>query len=244
MSEIFDGGILTGPQICKEVASGRIIIDPWAPGQLHCDNEAYPQACWRKHPRVNSASYDLRLGNKVAVYKEVVGVEYGGYRFPDVRPLDEFGSDPWQVRDGELLAPRPRMVLDSKKKQEVVEFEMSPERGFLCKPGIGYLMHNAERIHTMEFVPVLDGKSSVGRLFTTVHVTAGYGDAGFNGQFTLEVTVTHPTIVYPGMLFCQIRFHTQFGDSLDYGSKGHYVGAASMGPVASMTWKQFEEDKP
>lgn len=95
-------------------------------------------------------------------------------------------------------------------------------------------------------MPVLDGKSSIGRLGVQVHVTAGYGDPGFDGQYTLEVTSVYPVRVYPGMRFCQMRFHTRdLGDQtvlkgpLLYA--GSYEGETSRGPVPSMIWRQFEE---
>jgi dCTP deaminase len=105
-------------------------------------------------------------------------------------------------------------------------------------------MHTAERIVTDSFVPVLDGKSSLGRLFMQVHATAGYGDPGFDGQYTLEVTVTQPVVIYAGMRFCQIRFHTLVGfQRTSYQAKGHYIGPLAEGPVASMSWKQFAEER-
>ena len=235
-----EGGILTGKAICAEVEGGGIVIDPWEPSQLSEDVFEWP-----KHGLVNSASYDLRLGNKVAVYKNVTYFIQGRVAFLNGNTRDPVHGellDLTRIGDGSMINVDPGGELDSKKKQEVYEFTMDPNRGWLCKPGIGYLMHTAERILTNRYVPVLDGKSSVGRLFTTAHVTAGYGDAGFDGQYTLEVTVTHPTRIYPGMRFCQVRFHTQVGEAMDYQKKGHYVGKSSMGPVASMTYKQFEED--
>jgi dCTP deaminase len=131
-------------------------------------------------------------------------------------------------------------VLDARKKLNVWEFEIDPAKGWLLKPGIGYLMHTVERIWTMDYVPVLDGKSSIGRLFLTVHVTAGYGDTGFDGQYTLEVVAQYPTIVYPGMRFGQMRFHTLKGEVTDYKQRGNYTGEASLGPVPSMAYRQFE----
>lgn len=215
-----EGGILTGNAICKAVRDGTITIDPWVPGQVNHEE------AWELHGRVNSGSYDLLLGDAVAVYRAVVYLAGAGI----------------ERDDGSHLFVNPAGELDAKKKNEVYVFNMDSKKGWLCKPGIGYLMHTRERILTYEYGPVLDGKSSIGRLFTTAHVTAGYGDSGFNGQYTLEVTVTHPTRVYPGMRFSQIRFHTMVGEPIDYSQKGHYVGAASIGPVPSMTWKQFEEE--
>lgn len=82
--------------------------------------------------------------------------------------------------------------------------------------------------------------SSIGRLFLQVHATAGYGDPGFDGQFTLEVIVQHPIRVYPGMRICQIRFQDMNGwVERAYDKTGHYTGEAAQGAVPSQAWRQF-----
>lgn len=175
---------------------------------------------------LNPASVDLTLGTKMATY-------WLGF---DANP--NVGPSKW--------------CLDSKCENEVRYDEADAERGFfLLEPGHLYLMHTAERVRTDKYVPVLDGKSSIGRLGVQVHMTAGYGDPGFDGQYTLEVTAVYPTRVYAGMRFCQMRFHElscgdgrlahvsgfKLGEEALY--KGNYVGEASMGPVPSRSWKQF-----
>lgn len=129
--------------------------------------------------------------------------------------------------------------LDPKRKEtlEVASFEI-PEEGYQLNPGRLYLMHTIERIRTDHFVPIVDGKSSIGRLGVFVHVTAGYGDPGFDGQYTLEVLVTYPTRVYVGMKFAQIRFHSIQGDVQLY--QGSYRGEFSEGPQPSQVWRQFK----
>ena len=128
-------------------------------------------------------------------------------------------------------------VLDCRTESMTRLFEMNPS-GLVLQPGELYLMHTYERVFTNRFVPVLDGKSSIGRLGICVHLTAGYGDPGFNGQYTLEVTTVYPVRVYPRMRFCQMRFHTIEGEVQQY--TGNYTGGAAMGPVASRCWKQFQ----
>lgn len=225
-----DGGIISGPTIAAEVDEQNIVIEP-----------GFDKS------RINPASYDLTLGPKVAVYRAAVEFAVGGTRYTyneqDLEYYSYEGSSlDLERRDlSDWMEPRSGCILSARHKHETVTFEMDPEKGWLLKPGIGYLMHTAERIWTTKYVPVLDGKSSLGRLFMTAHVTAGYGDPGFNGQYTLEVVVTHPVIVYPGMRFCQIRFHTYIGEHLHYEKTGHYTGALAEGPVPSMSWKQFEE---
>jgi dCTP deaminase len=56
-------------------------------------------------------------------------------------------------------------------------------------------------------VPVLEGKSSIGRLGISVHQTAGFGDVGFCGHWTLEISVLMPIRVYAGMPIGQISYH-------------------------------------
>jgi len=229
-----EAGILTGLEILEQCRSGHITI--LENGSPHLDEA-----------RINSNSYDLTLGNRVAVYSDVMelrtcsllGMRKGVYDRRDLELPEDVRADT-VARQGVNLFLDTEQVLDSKKKLNVWEFEIEPEKGWLLKPGIGYLMHTVERISTMNFVPVLDGKSSIGRLFLTVHVTAGYGDTGFDGQYTLEVVAQYPTIVYPGMRFSQMRFHTLVGDVTDYRTRGNYTGEASMGPVPSMAYRQFK----
>jgi len=175
---------------------------------------------------INSASIDLRLGSAVAVYEDVVGVDLDG-TIPGERFHAKTGT---------------RARLSVAKKHTVRKFEID-SRGFLILPGIGYLMHTAERIKTDHYVPIIDGKSSTGRLFVAAHVTAGYGDPGYDGQYTLEVVAVHPVVIYPGMRFCQMRFHTFIGDVESYERKGNYRGDLAEGPVPSMSWKMFDDKK-
>lgn len=131
-------------------------------------------------------------------------------------------------------------VIDIKRPTPVSHHKIKPD-GFTLRPGCLYLMHTVERIHTTKFVPVLDGKSSIGRHGIQVHLTAGYGDPGFDGQYTLEVVTVHPIRIYAGMRFCQMRFHTVEGHQLhDYRNKGHYISDKAVGAVPSRAYEQFE----
>jgi dCTP deaminase len=129
------------------------------------------------------------------------------------------------------------VFLDAQVSNAFERYTMVPE-GFILTPGEGYLMHTRERIWSDRFVPVIDGKSSIGRLFVQVHQTAGFGDPGFDGQYTLEVTVKYRTRLYPGMRIAQVRFHTIVGSVEQYA--GNYTGEAAEGPVASKSYKQFK----
>ena len=67
-------------------------------------------------------------------------------------------------------------------------------------------------------VPMLEGRSSVGRLGLFVHVTAGFGDVGFAGYWTLEMFCVQPVRIYPNVEICQIYYHTLEGDFETYKS--------------------------
>lgn len=205
-------GILSGPEILKQIQVGRITVDPF--------NE--------KH--LNPASIDLTLGSGVRIYRSSYAkhARHSG-------PLEDGFS---------FKALQDPPCRDTKKSEhwETDSFDIDPEIGWVLQPGIGYLMHTAERVTTNHYVPVLDGKSSVGRIFVKVHETAGYGDPGFDGHYTLEVTVHQmPTRVYPGMRFCQIRFHTIVGEISSYQEhRSNYKGVSAEGAVASRIYKQFD----
>src|SRR5690606_11105415 len=87
-----------------------------------------------------------------------------------------------------------------------------PEEGFVMQPGKLYLGRTVEFTETRGFVPMLEGRSSIGRLGLFVHVTAGFGDTGFRGFWTLEITAIQPISFYAGVEVCQIYYHHVLGD--------------------------------
>lgn len=97
-------------------------------------------------------------------------------------------------------------VIDAKKPCNVRHFDIEPE-GFVLLPGNLYLASTLEYTETLRHVPVLHGKSGVGRLGINIHVTAGFGDVGFRGHWTLEIFVVQPVKVYAGMPIGQISYH-------------------------------------
>lgn len=58
----------------------------------------------------------------------------------------------------------------------------------------------------VDLVGVVDGKSSIGRLGITAHITAGYIDPNFKGNITLEISnvSNKPFELTGGMTFCQL----------------------------------------
>lgn len=111
--------------------------------------------------------------------------------------------------------------------------------GYPLMPGQAVLGDTEEKI----FVPHdlaarVEGKSSIGRLFVSVHETAGFIDPGFEGTVTLEIKNNSPVVQYlrAGMYICQINFTQMTSPALrPYGSEGlgsHYQGQAGPTPAA------------
>jgi len=129
-------------------------------------------------------------------------------------------------------------VLDM-KYQNLCTFSKIPDSGLVLRPGQIYLARTMERTRTDCYVPMLEGRSSVGRLGIFIHATAGFGDVGFDGYWTLELSCVQPVRIYPGVEICQIYYHTIDGDYEPYRS-GKYQG--NNGVQASMLWKEFAND--
>jgi len=122
------------------------------------------------------------------------------------------------------------------KKPNSTETLTIPEDGLLLEPGKLYLGRTLEFTETHNLVPMLEGRSSIGRLGMFVHITAGFGDVGFKGFWTLEIQVTHPLKVYQRVQICQIFYHTVEGEIQEYKS-GKYQGNRGIQP--SLLYKDF-----
>jgi dCTP deaminase len=166
--------ILTGKEIIKKHDKGDIFISNF------------------NKDKVNPNSYNLKLHNKLLVYKGI--------------------------------------VLNCKKHNNVEEITI-PEKGFVLEPGKLYLGKTAEYTETWKLVPMVEGRSSLGRLGLFVHVTAGFGDVGFCGNWTLELAVVQPVMIYPWIECCQIYYNTVKGKITNYQGKyqhSHNIESSKM----------------
>ena len=112
-----------------------------------------------------------------------------------------------------------------------------PEEGLVLEPNRLYLGRTNEFTKTEGFVPMLEGRSSTGRLGLFIHVTAGFGDVGFAGYWTLEIFCIQPIRIYPNAEICQIYYHSIEGDYEPYKS-GKYQNNTDIQP--SLMYKDFE----
>lgn len=109
------------------------------------------------------------------------------------------------------------LVLDMRRPSRVRRLTIPPE-GLMLSANQLYLGRTVERTETHGLVPMIEGRSSIGRLGLFVHVTAGFGDVGFCGYWTLEMFAVQPIRIYAGVAICQIFYHDIRGDFTEYAS--------------------------
>ena len=134
-----------------------------------------------------------------------------------IDPLKEgalSGPNSCDIHLGSTLLIYDEEVLDIKKENKTTRIEI-PEEGYILLPGVLYLGETEEYTETHGFIPKIDGVSSGGRLGMSIHVTAGFGDLGFCGKWTLEITVIHPLRIYPGSRIGQIYYDVPVGEVTD-----------------------------
>lgn len=127
-------------------------------------------------------------------------------------------------------------TLDMKTPNDTEQL-IIPEEGLLLETNKLYLGRTIERTATDHYVPMLEGRSSIGRLGLFIHVTAGFGDVGFNGFWTLEIFCVQPIRIYPGTEICQIFYHSIEGD-YDLYKSGKYQNNKGIQP--SLLYKDFK----
>lgn len=128
-------------------------------------------------------------------------------------------------------------VLDMKRLPATRQITIPPE-GLVIEPGRLHLGRTLEHTRTEGLVPMLEGRSSIGRLGLFVHVTAGFGDVGFAGYWTLEISAIQPVRIYAGVPICQIFYHEISGDFVPYRS-GKYQNNQGIQP--SLLHRDFKD---
>jgi len=161
--------------------------------------------------QLNPNSYNLRLASTLRVYTG--GVEPG-------------------------MLPVSSVVLDCRKDNPTYAFEI-PEEGLVLYPGKLYLGATVEYTETAFYVPMLDGRSSFARLGLSIHQTGGFGDIGFRGHWTIEISCVEPIRIYAGLEICQIRFQAACGErTLQYDQIPTSKYAHQVGPTSSRLFQE------
>lgn len=156
----------------------------------------------------------------------------------EITPFNErqLGPNSYNLRLHNELVQYVNPVLDMRIKNETKSLTIPPE-GMILQPHTLYLGRTVEYTRTNALVPMIEGRSSIGRLGLFIHITAGFGDVGFAGYWTLEMFCIQPIKLYPEVEICQIFYHTIEGDFVPYASKKYQH---NTGIQASMLYKDFE----
>lgn len=164
--------------------------------------------------QIQPSSVDLRIGNEFKGFKII--------RKPCIDPMDQ-----------------------SDLESYMESFHLEDGEPFIIHPGEFTLATTYETIKLPnDLVARVEGRSSMGRLGVTMHVTAGFIDPGFHGKITLEISNIGkmPVALYTGQRVCQIVFETMTSPSeKPYGHPerdSKYMGQNS--PVTSKIKHDYE----
>ena len=157
-----------------------------------------------------------------------------------IEPFDEDRLNPnsYNLTLFDEIMVYEEVVLDMRQSNRVRRLPI-PESGLVLSPNQLYLGRTVEFTETHNLVPMIEGRSSVGRLGLFVHVTAGFGDVGFKGYWTLEMFAVQPVKIYPRIPICQIFYHQIKGGITEYCSD-KYQNAKDIQP--SLLYKELNPD--
>ena len=160
-----------------------------------------------------------------------------------ISPFDEsrLNSNSYNLTLAKRLKVYKNDVLDMKKEYKsssMTEIEI-PNDGLVLQPNKLYLGSTVERTYTSKYIPIIEGRSSIARLGLFVHVTAGLGEAGFDGHWTLELTCVQPLRIYSNISICQIYYNCVSGETDQCKSK-KYQHSVEAEP--SKLYKEIKEE--
>lgn len=167
--------------------------------------------------QIQPSSIDMRLGNEFKVFKVI--------RKPYIDPKDP--EDVASYMESTTVEPGEAFIIHPN------EFALATTNEYVKVPD--------------DLVARVEGRSSMGRLGVTMHVTAGFIDSGFEGKITLEISNigAMPVALYPGQRVCQIVFETMTTPSeIPYGHPSRnskYMGQVK--PESSRIKQDYELKK-
>lgn len=160
-----------------------------------------------------------------------------------IDPFDEalVGPNSVDFRLGDRCKVYRDRALDAAIDNPTEDLPVPPE-GIVLDPARVYLFNTLERIGSATYVPIIRGRSSVGRLGVFTNITADLIDLGSINQLTLQMHAVIPARVYPGMRIGQVTFWAVEGP-VTHLYHGKYADAES--PVPSRSWREFgASEKP
>lgn len=141
----------------------------------------------------------------------------------------------------DILLPSSTQIMDLRvcEPKDYMRSTSMPVEGYTLQPGFGLLGSTEELIGCPSHLAArVEGRSSLGRIFLAVHITAGFIDSGFEGRITLEIVNLGrwPIKLWPGMPIAQIGFfELDQPCARSYGSLGlgsHYQGQTKVTPAS------------
>jgi dCTP deaminase len=137
-----------------------------------------------------------------------------------IRPFRrrQLAPNSYDFRLGDRCCVYTAKLLDAAKENKSRTFTI-PKRGLVLQPDRLYLVNTEETMGSANYVPIIRGRSSVGRLGIFIDITADLIDLGSINQWTLQIHAVHPVRVYPGMLIGQVTFWRTFGRRVQYDGK-------------------------
>lgn len=150
---------------------------------------------------------------------------------------ENLNPNSYNFRLGNKLKIYTEEVLDPAKQNPYIEIDI-PEEGFVLQPNQLYLGFTMEEMGSDYYVPIMQARSSIGRLGLYIYLNSGLGDLGFKRQWTLELHSVHKLRIYPGMKIGQMLFWKPKGTIVLY--DGKYKD--SKGPEVSQIWRDFSKN--
>ncbi|MFC4321030.1 dCTP deaminase [Litchfieldia salsa] len=129
-------------------------------------------------------------------------------------------------------------ILDMKRENRT-QLIIIPEEGYILEPGKLYLARTQEYTETYNYIPTIEGRSSIGRLGISIHISSPYGNVGYKGYWTLEISCIQPVRIYSGVSIAQIYYQTIQGKYDNYNSTKYQN---NTGVQASLLHKEFNLD--
>jgi dCTP deaminase len=122
-------------------------------------------------------------------------------------------------------------VIDMAMEAKTIPVPKLPDGGWLIRPGRLYLGTTVERVGSDHYHPDMVGRSTPARFGFDPIISAGFGDVGFIGQWTLEITTrAHPMIIRPGQRIAQICFYHVTSADYNYRKRGSYIDQTGVRP--------------
>ena len=132
------------------------------------------------------------------------------------------------------------VVLDAASPNRYRRLEI-PSEGFTLQPNILYLGRTVEYTETHCFVPMIQGRSSLGRLGVFINPGGSVGEVGYCGTWTLEMYVIQPVRIYAGMQVAQIYYTALQGECEEYSdTDGKYQNSRDIQP--SLLFQEFDHE--